>query len=174
MKTFVFPLDKVMAFRKQQWEAEAAVLESLLSNRKHLQEQRVQISTALEKAKQDLIVGGTIPSERLAEFCLGQQGSLEAINQLERALNQLRTKIEQQQRAVVSARRNYELVARLREKRLAEWQREVNREEEAAATEGFLARLTQRRFAVSSPPNPRHLAPGANDSPPVGCQTGIR
>ncbi|MDZ7639155.1 MAG: hypothetical protein U5J83_13045 [Bryobacterales bacterium] len=39
MKAFQFPLEKVLAFRKRQWEAEAAILESLIANRAHLEAQ---------------------------------------------------------------------------------------------------------------------------------------
>lgn len=172
MKAFVFPLDKVMAFRKRQWEAEAALLESLLANRHHLESQRQHLIAALGRAREDLAASATIASERVAEFCLGQAGSRQAILQLETLLSRLHSKIEGQQRAVLSARRNFELVARLREKRFAEWQREADRELEATATESHLARLTQRRLAVSSRPLRRAPEPANAARLPAAPQPG--
>lgn len=172
MKAFTFPLEKVMAFRKRQWEAEAALLESLLANRHHLEAQRQHLIDALGRAREALAAGATLASERLAEFCLGQAGSREAILQLEKSLARLLAKIEGQQRAVLSARRNFELVAKLREKRYAEWQREADREQEATATESHLARLTQRRLAVSSRPLPKEAAPADAAWLPAASRTG--
>jgi flagellar export protein FliJ len=174
MKAFAFPLEKVMSFRKRQWEAEAALLDALLANRHHLEAQRQHLIVALGKAREALVAGATLASERLAEFCLGLAGSREAILQLEKSLARLQTKIEGQQRAVLSARRNYELVAKLREKRYAEWQREADREQETTATESHLARLTQRRLAVSSRPLPKAADPQDAAWLPAASQPGAR
>ncbi|MDZ7639156.1 MAG: hypothetical protein U5J83_13050 [Bryobacterales bacterium] len=102
----------------------------------------------------------SVSSAGLAEFRFAQASSREAAKQLERALSSLRNKIAAQQKAFLHARRNYELVLRLREKRYAEWLREANRQEEADATESYLGRFTQRRFALNSRTPVRLASPG--------------
>lgn len=150
MKSFQFPLEKVLAFRKRQWEAEAALLESLIANRTHLESQRQRVQAAVDDAVKQISSSASVSSTSLAEFRFAQASSREAIRQLDRAITSLFVKITDQQRAFLHARRNYELVLRLREKRYTEWLRDVNRQEEADATESFLGRFTQRRMALSS------------------------
>lgn len=150
MKSFQFPLEKVLAFRKRQWEAEAAILESLIANRAHLESERRRVETSMEEAVNQLAGAAWVSSESVAEFRLAHASSREAVREIATQLASLHAKIVEQQRAFLDARRNYELVARLREKRYAEWLKDVNRQEEADATESYLGRLTQRRLALSS------------------------
>ncbi|MCL4783224.1 MAG: hypothetical protein KJZ70_09340 [Bryobacterales bacterium] len=155
MKSFRFPLEKVLAFRKRQWEAEAAVLEALIANRAHLESERQRVEESMDEAGNQLASAAWVSSESVAEFRLAHASSRAAVREIAAQLTSLHAKIAEQQRAFLQARRNYELVARLREKRYAEWLRDVNRQEEADATESYLGRLTQRRLALSS----RVLAP---------------
>ncbi|MCC6265790.1 MAG: hypothetical protein IT169_19630 [Bryobacterales bacterium] len=150
MKSFQFPLEKVLAFRKRQWEAEAAVLESLIANRVHLESERRRIQVAMDEAARRLANAALVQNSRLAEFRMAQSSSKEAVREIGIRLTSVHAKIADQQRAFLEARRNYELVLRLREKRYAEWQSEVQRQEEADATESFLGRFTQRRLALNS------------------------
>lgn len=150
MKAFQFPLEKVLAFRKRQWEAEAAVLESFIANRAHLELERQRVQIAVDDAVKKVATSASVSSATLAEFRFAQASSREAIRQIEGAITNLHAKIAEQQRVFLHARRNYELVLRLREKRYAEWLSDVNRQEEADATESFLGRFTQRRLAISS------------------------
>lgn len=150
MKSFQFPLEKVLAFRKRQWEAEAAILESLIANRAHLESERRRVQAAVEEAGKQIASSACVSSASLAEFRLAQASSREALREMGTLLANLHGKIAERQRAFLQARRNYELVLRLREKRFAEWLSEVNRQEEADATESFLGRFTQRRLPLSS------------------------
>lgn len=157
MKRFHFPLEKVLAFRKRQWEAAAAALESLAASRARLESQCARMREALEEAARRLTLEESLSGGRVAEFHFAQRSARDAIRQIEAALASLSRKIAEQRRVFLEARRNYELVSRLREKRHAEWLAEVSRQEEADATESYLARLAQRRLAVSSrmrPPAP--------------------
>ena len=149
MKSFQFPLEKVLAFRKRQWEAEAAILESLIAKRAHLESERRRVEASMEEAVSQLASAAWVTSERVAEFRLAHASSREAVREITAQL------------AFLSDRRNYELVARLREKRYAEWLKDVNRQEEADARESYLGRLTQRRLALSSrAPGPARSSAG--------------
>ena len=150
MKSFRFPLEKVLVFRKRQWEAEAAVLESLIANRAHLESERWRVEESMEEAGKRIASAAWVSGEKVAEFRLAHASSREAVRGIAAQLTSIHAKIAEQQRAFRHARRNYELVARLREKRYAEWLKDVNRQEEADATESYLGRLTQRRLALSS------------------------
>lgn len=151
MKAFQFPLDRVLAFRKRQWEAEAAALEALLANRVRLNAHRQQVLDSVEQAAARIASGLQVDASTLAEFRLARTSSQAAIRQIDGVLAQLHEKILAQQRACINAKRNYELLIRLREKRYGEWLLEANREEEAVATETYLAKFSQRRLALSSP-----------------------
>lgn len=150
MKSFQFPLEKVLVFRKRQWEVEAAALESLVAHRAALEAQRERMRASRELAARGIVAEGSHPGSRIAEFEFAQRCCRGAIRRLDIALASLAERIVKQQRVLVEARRNYELVLRLREKRYAQWLIEANRQEEAEATEGYLSRLVQRRLAVSS------------------------
>lgn len=150
MRAFQFPLDRVLVFRKRQWEAEAAALESLLANRVRLNAHRQQVADSVENAAARIANSLQVDASTLAEFQLARSSSQAAIRQIDGVLAQLRDKIVAQQRACMNAKRNCELLIRLREKRYGEWLLEANREEESIATETYLAKFSQRRLAVSS------------------------
>lgn len=177
MKSFQFPLEKVLAFRKRQWEAEAAMLESLIANRAHLEAERRRIQEAMDEAARQLASSVSVSSAILAEFRMAQAGSREAVREIGIRLTSVHVKITEQQRVFLEARRNYELVLRLREKRYAEWQSEVQRQEEADATESFLGRFTQRRLALNSrmpaPAQPRDGTP-LRSAEPANARSAVR
>lgn len=150
MKAFQFPLEKVLAFRKQQWEAESAILAALLDKQQQFQQQAQREETALHDAAVALQATGPCESAHLRRYSLACDSGRRALKRLRLAVESVAAQIRQQQQVCLVAKRDYELVRKLREARWAAWCLEADREEESLSTEVFLAKRTQRRLAVSS------------------------
>ncbi len=150
MKSFQFPLEKVLAFRKQQWEAESAILAALLHQHQEFEKELEQAEKDLHQAAQDLCLQPSLSSGGVQQHALSAESGRRAARRLRLALDGVASKIVRQREICLGARRDYELVRKLREARWAAWLQQADREQEALATEAFLAKRTQRRFAITS------------------------
>lgn len=150
MKAFQFPLEKVLSFRKRQWEAESAELASLLERHKGFEARLQAASEMLENAARELCAAARFDSGRVQRYAFASESGRRAVRRAKLALDSLSDRIAQQRQRCIEAKRQYELLDRLRQSRRAVWLREVEREEEALGTEAFLARRTQRRLALSA------------------------
>jgi len=150
MKAFQFPLEKVMEFRKKQWEAESAILAALLEQQREFQKQLAQATKSLHQAAESLRARSTVDGESVGRFAFATESGRRALRRLQLALDGVTAKVDRQRQVCVVAKRDYELICKLREARWAAWSVEASREQETLATEAFLARRTQRRLAVSS------------------------
>ena len=145
MKRFRFPLDSVLRWRESALEQEEQKLQSLRA-----EEQR--ILRAIEQARSEGIAAEQSIRERreivstdlrsLAAFRLHLEQRLKTLAQ--RRIDQAGL-VEQQRRAVLEAERRFQLMVKLRERRLAEWQYEAARENETFSQETFLGRWGARK-----------------------------
>lgn len=167
MKAFQFPLEKVLEFRKKQWEAESAILASLLEQQQRFEWQLEQATAALSEAAARLCSEVAVDGERIRDFAFASESGRRALRRLHLALEGVTTKVNRQRQVCLAAKRDYELVRKLREARWATWRLEAEREQESLSTEAFLARRTQRRLALSSRMESR-LLPGST-GPGLDC-----
>ena len=140
MKRFRFPLERVRRWREEQADLEEIKLERLFSELSAIQRQHEELLSERTQAETILNSGKPISAEELARldvFRQHVQARCISLDQLER---EHAAKIAQQRQRVVEARRQFELLERLRMKNLMQWRGASNQEQEALAAELYLAR----------------------------------
>ncbi len=145
MKAFQFPLEKVLDFRKRQWEAASAELAVLLERRQVLDRQHEEAVDALDLASQALRANTSLAGGRVQQHAFTMESGRRAVQRVRLALEAASVKAEQQRQRCIDAKRQYELLQRLRHTRKLAWQREADREEETLSTDAFLARRIRER-----------------------------
>lgn len=141
MKRFQFSLDRVLSFRTTQAERERAKLETILSHR-----------AALERAQQDAAEEALELRRHIPIDVAERQARADYWLFLQRRQKQLAAEIanvddhaRKQRAAVLEAERNCELLEKLKNQRLGEWQQGMDRELEELADDSFRARLFAAR-----------------------------
>jgi len=140
MRSFHFPLERVLRWRRNEFEAEELRLTMLLDEQQRLESARQQIRAAGERAGRQLMTAGTLDG-----------GDLEALSRYRERLDRDREHNERQQRdagqrivdqraRLLAARRRVRLLEKLRGRRRESWQVQWDRELEDFAGEAFLAR----------------------------------
>lgn len=143
MKKFRFPLDKLLNYRRSRLSEQQAALERLLAGKAALEARRA----ALEREER-LVMDALRRMPVLgAENLLAADGfrrfaALESARLLG-VVRQFVSRIEAQRAAVVAARREVEVLERLRERRLNAWRQEVDRQTEQQVAELVIARWRQ-------------------------------
>ena len=145
MKSFQFPLERVLAWRRTQLEIEEARFgqrqaEMAAVRRQQEQWEALTIRTGQETPRLPGLRGGDLNA--LALFRLGARHRAAELEKRRIACEQ---KVEEQRRKFLEARRNARLLERLKERRLEEWTAEYDREVEAQASETFLAQWRPRQ-----------------------------
>lgn len=144
MKSFRFPLEKVLHWRRVQLELEENKFKQQASALAQLDRARAALEAAAIRAEVE--VRGWIPVmgrdlAALAGFRLSVQSQQHTLA-ARRAECQYR--LEAQQKAMLEARRRCRLLERLRERRWAEWCEANDREVEQIAAECYLAGVARR------------------------------
>jgi len=141
MKRFRFPLESVQNLRRRQLEAEEAKLGPLYQELESIEaaDKQVKQELALEQSRLaspemvlrpfDLTV-----LDQFREFAQRRAVSLHW-----QKLN-CQQRIETQMKAIRDAKQKYELLEKLRERELAEWNADLNKELDALAEEVFIAK----------------------------------
>lgn len=143
MTKFQFRLAAVLRLREIELRTEREKLNQLLSERTRLE--RSLASVAEERAEAHAFVharpdAGSTELRALSAFLLGSDARAAA---LRGSIERLEPVIAGQRARVIVADRNERLLLKLKEKRLAEWRIEQDRELETLAQESWLA--TYRR-----------------------------
>jgi flagellar export protein FliJ len=145
MKQFHFPLDRVRRWRREQATLEELKLEQLVEHLTKLGQEKRGIESARMHSEEEVLGQPSIEAtelQSLEAYCLHTRNKIHEIENLER---QAGAAAEQQRQRVIEARRQAELIERLKQKAFAEWQAASNREQENLAGELYLAKLARRR-----------------------------
>jgi flagellar export protein FliJ len=145
MKRFRFPLETVLRWRETALAQEQAKLQGLLAEERHILrtiEQTRAEGVAAERSIRERREMFSTDLRSLAAFRLHLEQRLKTLAQ--RRTDQAAL-IEQQRRAVMEAERRFQLLTKLKDRRMAEWQYESGRENEAFAQEAFLGRWSARK-----------------------------
>jgi len=140
MQTFQFRLERILSWRRKEFEAEKARLGQLMAAQKLLEAVQRGIAAAWDRAGRELLAGGPVYGTDLAALG-GFRARLE--RDLEANARQRKEgaeKIAVQQGRVIEADRRVRLLEKLRHRRLDEWRAAWDRELENFAGEAFLAR----------------------------------
>jgi hypothetical protein len=154
MKRFQFPLETIRRWRLERVGIEELKLRQILAEKHKLAAIKAQIQSEIAQTLQQVLGQSSmrpLELESLDSFRLYVRGRVRDLDRQER---QCEAKIVEQRNHVLEARRQFELVERLREKALTEWRAAGNKEQEEMAAELFLAKSIRERNRARSA-NPR-------------------
>ena len=140
MQRFRFPLEKVREWRGTQVELEEARLEKLLGERQQLEAALAQLDAGRVSEERAVLRQTRVAAEQLAALDYYRIYVEERKRQTQAQIDECGRSVAQQRTRLMEARRNFELLDRLKERRLAEWRLDFSREQEALAGELYLAR----------------------------------
>jgi hypothetical protein len=140
MKSFCFNLERVLALRRTQLELEDARFRQCVAAVAAVDRARADLVSAAAAAHLDVrrsvsIAGADLGALQEFHGYVQAQDQLLAVRRAERA-----RETAAQEAAMLAARRRCRLLERLREKRLAEWKAESDRELDEVAAESYLSR----------------------------------
>jgi flagellar export protein FliJ len=145
MKRFAFPLETVRRWRLERVDIEELKLRQILAEKQRLAATKVQIQSEVAETVRQVLGQTSVPSlelESLDSFRLYVRGRIRDLENQER---QCEARIVEQRNKVLEARRQFELLERLRKKAFTEWRVAGNKEQEAMAAELFLAKSIRER-----------------------------
>lgn len=145
MRRFHFPLERVRQWRDGQAALEELKLEQLLQNVAALERAKQSIETERAESERQLLSRKTIEAAELQNLDSYQLHSRDKIRDIENRKRQASVEVDQQRQRVIGARRDAELLERLKQKAREAWQAASDREEEALVAELYLARRTRHR-----------------------------
>jgi len=140
MKRFDFPLERVRRWRFEQLNLEELKLQQLFAERQALERAKVQIRAEIDRIGRDVLSKPSLESGELQTLDSFRGFVRRKLQELANRQQQSEAKIVEQRQAVIEARRQFELLDRLRQTALTEWRSEANKEQETLAAEMFLAK----------------------------------
>jgi len=145
MKRFHFPLETARRWRLERAGIEEVKLRQILGEKQKLAAAKEQIQGQLDQTVQQVLGQPSIPAfelESLDSFGVHVRGRVRKLDSQER---ECEARIVEQRNKVLEARRQFELIERLRQKALTEWRAAGNKEQEDLAAELFLAKSIRER-----------------------------
>lgn len=140
METFQFRLERILSWRRKEFEAEEARLGALVAVQKGLETSRREILAAWDRAGRQLVAGGSLYGSDLAALG-GFRARLERdLEANARAHREAGERVANQQAKVIEAHRRIRLLEKLRQRKIEQWRAAWDRELENFAGEAFLAR----------------------------------
>lgn len=140
MKRFVFPPERVRRWRQEQLELQTAKLQQLCGQLAALGQEKARIESEGAASAHKLLQQASIDAGELQALDAYRQHVRARIAEIERGEQQVRAQIEQQRARVIEARRQAELLERLKAKMFEQWQALAQQEEETLAGELYLAK----------------------------------
>jgi hypothetical protein len=145
MKRFQFPLDRVRRWRAEQATLEELKLEQLVGQVKRLGEEKRGVESARKQSEEEVLRQPSIEASQLQSLDAYRLHTRDRIRGIEGREREARAAVEEQRQRVIRARRDAELLERLKRNALDEWQAANDREQETLATELFLANRVRQR-----------------------------
>lgn len=143
MKKFRFPLEKLLNYRRGRLSAEQARLERLLAEQAAIERRRAALEREERLVMESLRrLPVLFSSDLAAAEGFRRFAAAECVRLLSEA-GMLASRIEAQKNAVLSARREVEILERLREKRLHDWRAEIDKEMEQQVAGLVVARWSR-------------------------------
>lgn len=143
MKKFAFRLESALQWRLSQLKSSELLLQSMLAERATIESEIEMVRDEYRHCEDNTRADRECRGDTLAALSRYRLASLKAANALGLRLATLGSRLEHQTSAVLTARRDHELLVKLREKAVREWTIEHNRVIETEASEAFLIRWNQ-------------------------------
>ena len=144
MRRFQFRLDSVLGWRTVELDLAKGRLEQLFTERRRCDEDARAIE-ARQRESAQLIAAKTLDGQQLAALSYHRHYLEREAARMAAQRADCAKRIAAQQQRVAEAERKVRLLERLRERRLAEWTLEFNREMEALASETFLSKWAREK-----------------------------
>jgi hypothetical protein len=145
MKRFDFSLERVRRWRREQASLEELKLQQFRAEMASLQAAQQQILADRVESEQQVLTQSYVDPLQLESLDSYRQYTAGKVRHLESRKQQWEAKIADQLNRVIEARRKFELLERLRQAALDEWQAAVDKEQEDLAAELFLAKSGRKR-----------------------------
>jgi hypothetical protein len=140
MRRFKFRLETVLGWRRLHLELEETKLQRLFEELRQLDLAEDRLDAEKAEADRAVLYSASVEAQDLAALDRHRLHVAREKERLRKERADCRRRITAQQQQVVKAERDVRLLEKLRERRLAEWQTAADREQEALASELFLAR----------------------------------
>lgn len=145
MKTFSFPLGRVMDWRHTQARLEESKLERLYAERRGIDAREAALTKERSQAQAAVLGATSVTGAELAALGTFQRFAVAEHTRLEKVRADCSGRIAAQLQVVTSKRRDVRLLERLKQQRLKTWEREYGREIDAQADEAYLAKWKPAR-----------------------------
>lgn len=140
MKRFQFSLNRVLDWRSTLARIEESKLERLYAELRAIESSEAELASERSRSETAVARAASQTGLELAALDAFRRFAVAEHTRLEQRRAELMKRISEQIRMVASKRRDVRLLEHLKEKRLADWNRELSREIETQAGETFLAR----------------------------------
>jgi flagellar export protein FliJ len=148
MRGFQFRLQKVLDWRRIEFDRERIRFQALVAERNHTEAERADLIAARLRADLELVSATTIESRDLAAIT-GYRARLDKERHAaEGRLADCRGRLEAQRTQMIERQRRVRLLEKLRLRRLEQWRTESDGELEGFASEAHLARWVGERRAL--------------------------
>jgi len=140
VKRFAFRLERVRRWRFEQASVEELKLQRLRAELRQLETVRGGLEDELRQSESRVLAQRSIDPVELTSLGSYRSRARQKIRELEEHGRQYAAKIVEQRQRVMEARRQAELLERLRVKAFGEWRAGLDKEQEELASELFLAK----------------------------------
>jgi flagellar export protein FliJ len=144
MKKFRFPLDRVRRWRQEQFEIEELKLQRCYGQLAALGEEKARVEREREASQREVLAKASLYAGELAALDAYRGHVRSKIGGIEKRQQDVIAQIEEQRARVLEARRQAELLERLKTRMFDAWQAAAKREEETLAGELYLAKWRRR------------------------------
>jgi hypothetical protein len=145
MKKFRFQLEAALSWRRQKEQAERLRLEELTARRDALQAERGRTAQQWEESHRRTLAQPGVSAEELQSLDAFHRGATARIRRIDAEIQQIAQAVRAQQNALVEASRQTRLLEKLKDRQLAAWKVEFEKQIESDAAESYLAQWSQNR-----------------------------
>ena len=149
MKRFVFSLESVLEFRRQQLKIERSKLFSVLAQMKAVDAERSLLIAQRLEARERLQNSSVLRSEELVSLNQYEIGLRKQSERLSVRLSELDKEFDVQRTRAMTAERNEKLLLELKKKQQAIWEAESSRELDSMVADFFNTKVISARRAAS-------------------------
>lgn len=144
MRRFHFRLQTALDWRKARLDVEESKLQRLNGGLCRIEQAAAALFEERDATDRGVLAAASTTAEDLQALSQYHRWVARQEQRLSAERREAGRQAAAQRAAVLEAERNVRLIERLKERRLGEWTAEANREQEAAASDAFLARWPGR------------------------------
>jgi len=145
MKRFQFPLDRVRRWRAEQAALEGSKLARLLGQLAALADEKRKVEDGRAASERQVLEQTSIDASELQALDAYRLHVRSRVGQMEQGQRELAAEIEIQRGRLIEARRQAELLERLKTQEFEAWRALASREEETITGELYLAKWNRVR-----------------------------